>query len=171
MRKHTPGPWSQGYIVDNNRLKHLPKEQLEVFETDEKLSVYANFSPMDNGRGRNLIARAYSVNDAARIVECVNACEGQEIETVKLATAHRNACMDWETTMMRLVGEDGTVSAKDAITKLHTDRDRLRSALQGLINAVNPLDRLRTLDHAEVEAINDANQLLVELAHEGGEHE
>lgn len=120
------------------------------------------------------IARVYyfeGYSNTQHIVDCVNACEGQDIETVKLATAHRNACMDWETTMMRLVGEDGTVSAKDAITKLHTDRDRLRSALQGLINAVNPLDRLRTLDHAEVDAINDANQLLVELAQEGGDHE
>lgn len=105
-----------------------------------------------------IIARVYyfeGYSNSQHIVDCVNACEGQDIETVKLATAHRNDCLELEKTNEMLIERN----------------ERLRSALQGLINAVNPLDRLRTLDHAEVDAINDANQLLVELAQEGGAHE
>jgi hypothetical protein len=121
--KHTPTPWA-------------------VAQRDKSFILDANDVPL---------ARVYYFDDYSNtqhIVDCVNACEGQEIETVQNANFYKNQSIELEAANERLV-----------------------SALQGLINAINPLDRLRTLDHAEVEAINDANQLLVELAQEGGSHE
>lgn len=77
-QQHTPEPWQQGYFIDSARTRHLPKEKREALQADEELSIFANFSPMDKGKTRSLIVRAYSKQDAARIVACVNAMQGIE---------------------------------------------------------------------------------------------
>lgn len=52
------------------------------------------------------------------IKELITSCNGQNIEDIKLATAHKIDCLKWEQLMMELVGEDGFDSVREAITKL-----------------------------------------------------
>lgn len=52
---------------------------------------------------------------AKRIVECLNACEGQSIETVKFATAHKNDVLQWERLMFELLGVDTPDKVRKAI--------------------------------------------------------
>jgi hypothetical protein len=53
----------------------------------------------------------------------------QSIEMVQLATAHRDACVEWETRMMAAIGEDSVSSVFNAIEKLRNERDELKKAL------------------------------------------
>lgn len=78
--------------------------------------------------------------NAQRIVECVNACAGQSIEDVKLATAHREDVMRWERIMMELVGEDGLGSVRTAIWKLKEDRHELLTALEEAVSWFKQLE-------------------------------
>lgn len=57
---------------------------------------------------------------AHRLVECINVMAGiaNPTDFVALAHGHRAACIQWETLLMELVGEDGPASVRVAIEKL-----------------------------------------------------
>ncbi len=84
--------------------------------------------------GKDVIAICSDEVHAARIVDCVNACAGQNLEDVKLAKSYKNACMLWESEMMRTIGEDGVGSVIAAIQKLKSERDELLHELNKLKN-------------------------------------
>lgn len=48
----------------------------------------------------------------------LEACKGQSLLDVKLATEHKNACLHWERAMMNAIGEDGVGSVVNAIREL-----------------------------------------------------
>lgn len=148
MAKHTPGPWS------TTTTTHIIGSGLIVASVQTGLDT------------------AIQQANAKRIVECVNACEGQSIENVKLATAHRDACMQWETTMMRLVGEDGIGSVETAITQLKDQNARLKDALEGLLDSFGH-ETPGGYTNRQIDAVNDAQEVLSELrlAQKGGQDE
>ena len=100
----------------------------------------------------NNIVQTYNEANAQRIVECVNACEGIENPTEF---------------MQKLRGSN--MAFFEAIEHEHTI-DRLRSALQGTVNALQALPP-SVLDDEHIQAINDANEVLTELRldQEGGQ--
>lgn len=51
-------------------------------------------------------------------IEYLEACKGQSLLDVKLATDHKNACIEWERAMMDLLGEDGIDSVTESIKNL-----------------------------------------------------
>ena len=50
----------------------------------------------------------------------------------ELGEAHREACMQWERSMMGAIGEDGPFSVVEAISKLKAENEEMRSQLEGL---------------------------------------
>jgi hypothetical protein len=68
--------------------------------------------------------------DYHRATDCVNACAGQRIDLVELATAHYDSCVLWETEMMKAIGEDGVGPVSEAIAKLKAQRDEAVKALE-----------------------------------------
>lgn len=88
--KHTHGPWSQGITLETEQTRRWTSEQIEENDRRERRMVFANFSPLDEGRSRIRIAICEREEDARRIVACVNACEGLTtdfLETPDLAFA------------------------------------------------------------------------------------
>lgn len=67
--------------------------------------------------------------DYYRAMECVNALAGIENveEFVRLAKSANNQILEWEQTLMRHLGEDGTGSVVDAINKMKAEINTLRS--------------------------------------------
>lgn len=100
----------------NPEKKHTPDPWVEWYKKDTDDMSNVRISKEDYDRAR----------------ECVNTCAGQSIENIKLATAHRDACMNWERTMMELVGEDGIGSVRDSINKLKQQRDKLAKQVDNL---------------------------------------
>lgn len=139
---HSKGPWAvhRNELLDIDVVRSSEGKSIAIF-------AYRNLSHNEEQEQKA---------NAARIVDCVNACEGQDIETVKLATAHRNDCLQLE-----------------KVNELALDRnERLRSALQGTVNALQALPP-SVLDDEHIQAINDANEVLTELrlAQKGGSDE
>lgn len=90
-----------------------------------------------------------------RIVEVMNACLGQTIENVKLATAHREACFLWESEMMNTIGEDGVGSVKQKIFELKQQCRELLEALKDSRDALvmaSLIDKSNTCDRAAQKA-------------------
>ncbi len=129
--QHTPAPWK----VDDFLCR---TDEYGLIITDVSSSEFTSEEDIAN---------------AKRIVECVNACEGQDIETVKLATAHRNDCLQLEKTNELLIDRN----------------DRLRDALAGMVEAFDGM-KVTQLTSVQIDAWNDANEALTELrlAQEGG---
>ena len=50
----------------------------------------------------------------------------------ELGEAHREACMQWERSMMGAIGEDGPFSVVEAISKLKAENEEMRNQLEGL---------------------------------------
>lgn len=50
----------------------------------------------------------------------------------ELGEAHREACMQWERSMMGAIGEDGPFSVVEAISKLKAENEEMRSQLEAL---------------------------------------
>lgn len=119
---HTPKPW------------HVDQIQLKDFRVTLNNGTIDVWSKLTFNGERISPEKAQS--NAHRIVECVNACEGQDIETVKLATAHRNACMLFESMLMETVGEDGILSAKEAINKMKQDHEALKTELRNALESI-----------------------------------
>ncbi len=112
--KHTPTPWRVGR-----------KSQRSILSTD----------------GITHIAQALPNHeaDAVRIVDCVNACEGQNLMDVECATAHKQAVFVWETEMMKAIGEDGVGSVSTAIAELKQQRDELQRWKNEALATFNPI--------------------------------
>lgn len=103
---HTPTPWT--------------KDSFEHFRKGQKLGnivFYKSFYAMLDA-------------DYERAIECVNACEGQSIEDIKLATAHKDACAQWEQLMMELVVEDGPGSVRTAIVDMKTEHGKAGQTIE-----------------------------------------
>ena len=144
--KHTPEPWQLTTIT------------FELRNTDSAAAIYG---PSSVNNGACLIADiSRSPGDdtaeanAVRIVDCVNACAGQNIEDVKLATAHKEACVLWETEMMKAIGEDGVGSVSKAISALQKQNEILLQAIRDY-KVVSPDSRFFELHLPE-----DIKQLL-----------
>lgn len=105
--KHTPEPW-------------------KITDPDQN-GLYGVWS-FD---GRHCIAEGLYLEDARRIVACVNACKlytNDELE-YGMIEKEREAVMAWERAMMAAIGEDGIKSVTEAIAKLKAERDKLLAAM------------------------------------------
>jgi hypothetical protein len=157
--KHTPEPWSvlnTGCIVNEVENVLLP-------------SAVMTCKDMTLPHKHRRLAKA----NAKRIVECVNACAGQSIEDVKLATAYRDECFEWEKTLMGLVGEewektlmglvgeDGVGSVRTAIESLKKERDELIVAISIARNLM--LKSGVTVDNADI--YNILNKYVTNKSH------
>lgn len=98
--KHTPTPWA---VTNNDHdfISSLMDAKIVCRFFDRNERDYPNH-----------------IENAQRIVECVNACEGQNLIDVECATAHKQAVLVWETEMMKAIGEDGVGSVSNAIAEL-----------------------------------------------------
>lgn len=97
-----------------------------------------------------------------RIVECVNACAGQNIEDVKLATAHKDACFEWERTMMELVGEDGPGSVREAVNKLKAERDDLNTVTNDMSGHISLIEEINSSLKTQRDELAEALQSLIQ---------
>ena len=60
MTAHTPGPWAQGRVLKTTR----GESRLRSGEAEERRRVFANFTELDGGRGRRLVAICENEEDA-----------------------------------------------------------------------------------------------------------
>lgn len=75
--QHTQGRLKQGYTLATPQTRQWTGEQWEQNEAREKCLVFADFTPLDEGRGRKLVAACrQGPEDARRLVACWNACDG-----------------------------------------------------------------------------------------------
>lgn len=70
--KHTPGPWSQGTTLITPATREWTKEKIEENNRIERRLVFSNFTSIDAGMGRNLIAACTREEDARLIAETPN---------------------------------------------------------------------------------------------------
>lgn len=82
MKEYPKEPWSLGAVLSTPMTRKFHAEVLAEFEAREKRSIFANFTPADEGRSRVLIAVCEHEEYARRIVACVNACKN--LKTVEL---------------------------------------------------------------------------------------
>jgi hypothetical protein len=83
MNEYPKEPWSQGAVLSTPITRKFHTEVLAEYEAREKRSIFANFSAVDEGRSRVLIAVCQHEESARRIVACVNACAGQPTELLE----------------------------------------------------------------------------------------
>jgi len=107
-----------------------------------------------SGTIREVIASPTRYEFGQWLVECVNACADQNIEDVKLATEHRNACMQWEQLMMELVGADGMGSVREAIEQLKAQRDAAFAELKAIRDHIGADENESTYDEVVRLTIN-----------------
>ncbi len=74
---------------------------------------------------------------AQQVAEKLNACEGQQLQHIEVATEHREACLQWERLMMQLVGEDGPGAVEEKIKSMKTELDFYKKLVKG-ISEINP---------------------------------
>ncbi len=104
--QHTPEPWVYSVTKKHKEI---------VASTPHGNTIVRTGVISEDDCGNPECCNTVEHANAKRIVACVNACAGQSIETVKLATAYRDACFKWETEMMKAIGEDGVGSVSKAI--------------------------------------------------------
>lgn len=93
------------------------------------------FGIVDNDGGS--VCRGLKKSDAEKIVECVNACAGQSIEDVRLATVHKDAAITWEKAMKEVIGEDGIASVVSAISDLKERANVAETRVKELENDIS----------------------------------
>lgn len=128
--QHTQEPWAQGITLRTRGTRDWTDDEIAKNDETEQRIVFANFRPSVGHLNRASVAVCKKREDAARIVECVNACAGQSIEDVKLATAYKEDCMLWETEMMKAIGEDGVGSVSAAISTLQKQHEAMLQAIR-----------------------------------------
>lgn len=118
--EHTPEPWfiRTDCVVENMKFIHSEKTGWHI----------CSILNVDRGRA-----------DAQRIIECVNACAGQNIEVVKLATQHREDCLQYESTLEKIIAVFDEKEVKydtifQDIKALKEERDKLLMKLKTLKN-------------------------------------
>ena len=131
--KHTPEPWQQGQLLLTTRTKRYTPELWEKLSNEEKRMVFANFTPLDEGRGRQLIAICQTPEDAARIVACVNYCKDTPNEDLE----------------------------SSSLEALKAERDELLSALQDLFKLAEDLLSAQGVRNPRMEPRTDAAWLLL----------
>ena len=109
---------------------------------EQPMSKYTP-EPWNESRITDVISRT----DLKRAIQCVNACAGQRIDLVELATAHYDACLLWESEMMKAIGEDGVGSVAKAIAELKRERDEAVNALTPFGESIKLLRDLADLQN------------------------
>jgi hypothetical protein len=122
-QNYTPGPWKH----DGNTTYILGSSYIVA-------SVQVGLDPF------------IQMANAKRIVDCVNACEGQPLDLVELANEHYRACIEWERLMMELVGEDGPGSAKNKIEFLKNQNAAFSDELKNIRNHIGADENESTYD-------------------------
>jgi hypothetical protein len=64
---HTPGPWRKGKTLLTDTTKRWSSKAWNANEEVERVRIYAHFSDEDQGRARQLIAKAYREEDVPLI--------------------------------------------------------------------------------------------------------
>ena len=67
MEAHTPGPWQQGRLLETPTTRKFSDDMRKQYDAEERRMVFANFSPVDEGRGRRRVAVCDSAEDARLI--------------------------------------------------------------------------------------------------------
>lgn len=65
-------PWRQGYLLHTNTVIHMRQETRDYCEFKEKCCIYENFTAIDEGRSRILVAECQSPEIAKHIIEIHN---------------------------------------------------------------------------------------------------
>ena len=129
----------------------------------------------DADKKMNIICATHNINEGhesallSRIADCVNALEGVDSpkEFVELATAHREAVIMWETTLMGAIGEDGPASVvlaieglKQSITSEANQKNKLSDNLFEMDLKFNRLEERYKI---KVNALDKSTQTICEL--------
>lgn len=145
--------------------KSIINDELIVEVFDTPVLMYANIKTNDG----TAVAAIYN-NESAKeqlkgIYEQLKACNGQSLSNIELATAHREACVNWESTMMKLVGYDSPASVETAIKtrelllKLHqSTADEIKSILGVQTSVVSEIRKLKARNNELEEAIKKVNK-------------
>ena len=92
MSDHTQGRLSQGRTLSTRITQRWSQEEWERNEARERCLVFADFTPIDEGRGRRLVAECHQgAEDARRLVACWNACEGMEDPETEVAALRKDS--------------------------------------------------------------------------------
>jgi hypothetical protein len=144
MNEYPKEPWSQGAVLSTPITRKFHTEVLAEYEAREKRSIFANFSAVDEGRSRVLIAVCQHEESARRIVACVNACAG--ISTKVLETL-----------------EDKTLNEmfKRQETEYQAQRDMLLAALKDVVE--NWSAQFERQGHLAPEWAKRARSVIVEI--------
>ncbi|MEO7469799.1 MAG: hypothetical protein ABIV36_22550 [Sphingobium limneticum] len=62
--KHTRGPWRQGTLLLTPMTRRWSDADREIMDNRERLMVFANFSPHDEGKSRLFIGQFHTPEDA-----------------------------------------------------------------------------------------------------------
>jgi hypothetical protein len=65
-------PWRQGYLLQTKRSEGMSIAEKMFFRREEALCIYENFSAVDEGKSRKLIAKCETPEIAAHIVKLHN---------------------------------------------------------------------------------------------------
>ena len=68
-QKFTPGPWCQGRTLVTQQTRRWPKERLDENDAHERRRVFAYFSLVDEGRGREMVAECRDEANARLIAK------------------------------------------------------------------------------------------------------
>lgn len=150
MAKHTPTPWKN----DHSKIYSTARPGF--------MAIIGEFTGI-------MTNRTEDVYNAKRAVECVNALDGIDdpAQWVKESNEARIGAVSSHkhVVVMKRQVDDLTAWGNKADEMI----GRLQSALQGTVNALQALPP-SVLDDAQLEALNDATEILTELrlAQEGG---
>lgn len=111
-QNYTPAPWVCEDILTNTYSTGDIKTA-DGLKTIARITAYEFYNVSIEEASANI----------QRIVDCVNACEGQPLDLVRFAKGHHDHCCKWEQMMMELVGEDSHMAVRHAIELLKSQRD------------------------------------------------
>lgn len=111
MTGHTPFPWTQGRVLNTDTTARMSPDERRRLDADEARAVFANFSGLDDGKSREMVALCRRPEDAAAI-----ACMGDLVALV------RAACPLFTAELLKIANANGTASeaAWDRITATDT---------------------------------------------------
>lgn len=150
--QHTPGRLTQGYTLATPQTRQWSGQQWEQNEAREKCLVFADFTSIDLGRSRKLVAQCHQgPEDARRLAACWNACEGLPTDlleniTMMGDTLHSRFRLREQTERELIAQRDALLAALQAFDAAmrecgghpdcSTDRERLREAHEKAMAAI-----------------------------------